>query len=105
MDMTKDPYGANQELLSEWYAEGCPTGESREPVMPDYDEAICPKCGREMDWEECWNCDEYGFSHHDCGEDSCCCLYPENNVVCDICDGKGGWYRCFHCHPEEQIGD
>lgn len=42
-------------------------------------------------WIECWNCEE-GYSHHDCGEDTCCCLYPENNVRCDICRGRGGWY-------------
>jgi len=38
--------------------------------------------------KDCWNCVD-GFSHHDCGEDTCCCLNPEYNVRCDICDGKG----------------
>ena len=42
------------------------------------------------DWVDCWNCGGEGFSHHDCGEDCCCCLHPEDNVVCDICRGKGG---------------
>ena len=60
----------------------------------------CEKCGWELSWRECWNCEE-GFSYHDCGEDCCCCLNPENNVRCDICYGKGGWMMCDMCHPPE----
>ncbi len=48
------------------------------------------------DWVECWNCGGEGTDGHDCGEDTCCCLYPEDNVTCDICKGKGGWP-----HPEK----
>ena len=44
------------------------------------------------EWLECWQCGGEGVSHHDCGEDTCCCLMPENNVLCDICNGDGGWY-------------
>ena len=44
------------------------------------------------DWNECWNCGGEGFSHHDCGEDVCPCLHPEDNVLCDICEGDGGWW-------------
>lgn len=43
------------------------------------------------DYVDCWNCGGSGKSHHDCGEDTCCCLHPIDNVPCDICDGKGGW--------------
>ena len=43
------------------------------------------------DWTECWNCAGEGFTEHDCGEDTCCCLTPEDNVVCDVCMGMGGW--------------
>lgn len=43
------------------------------------------------DWTECWNCNGDGVSHHDCGEDTCCCLEPEDNVRCDVCHGLGGW--------------
>jgi hypothetical protein len=42
-------------------------------------------------WIDCWNCGGEGFSDHDCGEDCCCCAFPEDNVVCDICEGEGGW--------------
>ena len=45
------------------------------------------------DWIECWMCGGDIYVDHDCGEDTCCCLYPEDNVVCDICDGAGGWYK------------
>lgn len=43
-------------------------------------------------WHDCWKCGGEGFSHHDCGEDTCCCFMPEDNVCCDICEGKGGWF-------------
>jgi len=42
-------------------------------------------------WVDCWNCGGEGYTHHDCGEDTCCCLVPELNVECDVCDGEGGW--------------
>ena len=58
----------------------------------------CFRCGSSITWEDCWNCDG-GVSHHDCGEDVCCCDYPEDNVPCDVCQGKGGWYVC--CSSEE----
>jgi len=45
----------------------------------------------QREWIDCWNCED-GFSHHDCGEDTCFCLEPEDNVLCDICHGKSGWY-------------
>lgn len=54
----------------------------------------------EKSWCECWNCED-GYSGHDCGEDVCCCLHPEDNQRCDICNGKGGWMRCYICAPEE----
>lgn len=43
------------------------------------------------EWQRCWSCAGDGVVGHDCGEDTCCCLNPEDNVPCDICDGKGGW--------------
>lgn len=56
----------------------------------------CPKCGSSMMWEDCDQCDE-GYSHHDCGEDTCCCLDPYDNVTCDTCGGTGGIYVCVSC--------
>jgi len=58
------------------------------------------ECGTELEWKECYNCED-GFSDHDCGEDCCCCLDPEPNVTCDICEGEGGWMACPLCDAED----
>lgn len=60
----------------------------------DIEYVLCARCGGDTQWADCPNCDEFGYSHHNCGEDSCCCLYPENNVVCDWCGGTGGRLHC-----------
>jgi hypothetical protein len=54
----------------------------------------CARCGSSMDTERCTECDD-GFDGHDCGDDCCCCLYPEENVTCQYCDGKGIWWTCL----------
>jgi hypothetical protein len=62
------------------------------------DERACKSCAvnchayQFREWEPCWNCED-GYTGHHCGEDTCCCKFPEDNVTCDICDGKGGWFR------------
>ena len=56
----------------------------------------------EKTWVECWQCAGEGSDEHDCGDDTCVCLQPENNVQCDICRGNGGWYRCYTCNPETE---
>ena len=42
--------------------------------------------------EECEQCGGDGVYGHDCGEDCCACLYPEENRPCDVCNGSG-WIR------------
>jgi hypothetical protein len=40
---------------------------------------------------ECWRCGGEGDLDGEgcnCGEDTCCCLYPEP-PTCDICEGRG----------------
>lgn len=66
--------------------------------------ATCAVCGAEMEWEECETCGGEGVCGHDCGEDVCCCLYPEDNIPCDICDGVGGYYLCpcRYKHPGKE---
>lgn len=59
------------------------------------EESYCSFCGSSVDWEDCWDCGGEGYSYHDCGEDTCCCLDPQPNVVCDTCNGETGWYRCL----------
>lgn len=65
---------------------------------------VCEQHG-EREWCVCWRCGGEGVDGHDCGEDCCCCLYPEDNVLCDICDGKGGWWRCYACAPATEDDD
>lgn len=43
-------------------------------------------------WESCEQCGGDGYWGHDCGEDCCPCLDPEENLRCNNCDGTGGWY-------------
>lgn len=62
--------------------------------------AECRKIGHFVQNVGCWQCGGEGFSDHDCGEDCCCCLNPENNVRCDICEGKGGYEVCLTCNPD-----
>jgi hypothetical protein len=62
--------------------------------MPDL-EYQCGRCGSSIAWEDCSYCGGEGYSSHDCGEDCCCCLYPEDNVVCDICEGEGVFPICI----------
>lgn len=54
----------------------------------------CARCGSGATWADCESCGGGGYAGHDCGEDSCCCLHPEDNVKCDFCRGHGGRYHC-----------
>lgn len=59
-------------------------------------DGICQACKCcEKAAEDCWNCGGDGYSSHDCGEDSCCCLDPHDNVRCDICRGRGYTMVCL----------
>lgn len=52
----------------------------------------CAACDCEA---ESYQCDcENGFDGHDCGEDCCCCAYPEENVRCEACYGRGVQHYC-----------
>ena len=51
------------------------------------------------EWHECPNCSGEGTDGHDCGEDCCVCLHPDDNVRCDFCGGRGGIWRCYTCTP------
>ena len=55
----------------------------------------CARCGSSVHWIDCTNCGGEGMVDHDCGEDTCCCASPEENVPCDICAGEGGWHQCL----------
>jgi len=72
-----------------------------EPWGPD-DTPWCSDCeATELTWVHCETCED-GLDGHDCGEDSCCCLHPEENVACGICHGRGGWWTCATCNERER---
>jgi hypothetical protein len=68
----------------------------------DDDEGFCPKCGALLESEHCWKCGGEGVDGHECGDDTCCCLHPEDNITCDICDGTGRIIYCPVCHPRDE---
>jgi hypothetical protein len=45
------------------------------------------------DWVDCWSCGGSGFTDHDCGDDTCMCLDPEDYTECEVCRGDGGWRK------------
>jgi hypothetical protein len=55
----------------------------------------CKRCGSSIEHVACDVCDGEGLDGHDCGEDCCCCADPEPNVQCQLCQGRGGWWRCL----------
>ena len=60
-------------------------------------EPICEECESPVLWVECEACGGEGVYGHDCGEDCCACLYPEENEPCSMCGSAGGWYVCPNC--------
>lgn len=63
--------------------------------------AECEAAGHWVEFRDCWDCGGEGYTHHDCGEDCCVCLHPEDNVRCDTCYGAGGWRQCRTCYKGE----
>lgn len=64
----------------------------------------CEVCGCKMERVECDQCSGEGYWGYDCGEDTCCCLDPEDNEECEQCDGEGYWWVCplaRHHHTEK----
>lgn len=67
-------------------------------MIDDYEisEDECPNCKHYPTRTRTCGCDD-GYSHHDCGEDCCMCLYPVPNVVCDECEGREFYHWCSNC--------
>lgn len=74
------------------------TGGDR-PLAEPAVHAMC-KCGAQLEWVACDNCDD-GHMEHDCSGDNCSCLEPEGGVECNVCDGHGGLLVCPNCVPHE----
>jgi len=66
-------------------------------ALLDVSGPFCKACHSELDWVECEQCSGEGVDGHECGEDCCCCADPEDNVPCDACGGKAGWWQCYAC--------
>lgn len=69
-------------------------------VAGDYDEGQqCARCGSSADWVDCYNCGGEGELGSDCIDDLCHggeCIHGDSGQLrCDICRGKGGWWRCI----------
>lgn len=71
--------------------------EDDEPAAP-----CCDVCGCELERERCDDCGGDGYWGHDCGEDVCCCLDPEDNEPCETCGGEGGWWYCPRAKYHEE---
>jgi hypothetical protein len=48
------------------------------------------------EWQECENCGGDGYTSHECGDDTCACWEPSDNVPCFVCNGTGGWKGVMH---------
>ena len=55
----------------------------------------CAMCDCEAEVDHCEHCED-GFDGHDCGDDTCCCSWPDENVPCQICYGRGFNYSCLN---------
>ena len=71
-----------------------PDGIEQIVGLDQEDGAQCARCGSSVHYVRCWDCGDEGVTHHDCGEDTCCCLHPEANVGCETCGGEGGSLHC-----------
>ena len=54
----------------------------------------CGRCGSSILFEDCPNCAGEGFFGHDCFDDSCCSLDPEDDP-CTTCEGSGAIPICL----------
>jgi DnaJ-class molecular chaperone len=63
---------------------------------------LCDRCKAKEEWVECWLCGGEGGRDGEelMGEDPFW-YSPDDFEVCDLCKGKGGYYQCTNCYPEE----
>ena len=64
----------------------------------------CAICGCMLEVESCWYClGDQGF--HECGEDTCACLDPDEvTEICEECQGEGCYLVCPNArqHPSQE---
>ena len=72
-----------------------PNREGLRAFLKANDKQLCEQCGCcELVSDPCEQCGGDGVYGHDCGEDCCCCLDPEENEECDLCVGRGYFMHC-----------
>lgn len=61
----------------------------------------CPKCHTPQDWIPCYSvgCDEGYYDGHE--YDDPLWYDPGEMVICEDCQGKGGWWHCYECAKRE----
>lgn len=59
------------------------------------EEEYCSDCNSTKYWQDCSQCDD-GYQERESPFIGDTQIYE---VKCDICDGRGGWFRCFVCSP------
>ena len=73
-----------------------PNRESLRAFLTSNNKTLCEQCGCcERVFDPCEQCGGDGVDGHECGEDTCCCLDPEDNEPCDFCCGRGSFNRCL----------
>jgi hypothetical protein len=73
-------------------------------TLDEYDSEYCRICNTMLESESCWSCMGAG-GFHNCGEDTCCCLDPEElDDVCEECEGAGASLVCPNamCHQPQE---
>lgn len=73
-------------------------------LLDEYNAEHCRVCGSALELESCWQCLGAG-GFHNCGEDTCACLDPDElNEICEECDGEGAYLSCpaAETHPREK---
>jgi len=61
----------------------------------------CSEHGLTLEPMGCPECGGSGFCGHDCGEDTCACREPDDNLDCDCCGGDGMVVMCPACYERE----
>ena len=58
-------------------------------------EVQCYRCGSSVSFEACEYCGGEGVDGHECGEDTCSCFEPEDNMACGVCEGAAAFVVCL----------
>ena len=58
----------------------------------------CPQCGKDTDWLPCSQCfGNGGRDGEDLMEEDPLWYSVDDFETCDLCEGQGGWWRCWDC--------